>query len=77
MNENEWKKAIRCSKEELIEWLNEMYEGDKFHRNLIRKYEEISNVTKVREKYGTTERTIVSVYDNEGNLEFQYFKVNW
>ena len=77
MNENEWKKAIRCSKEELIEWLNEMYEGDKFQRNLIRKYEEISNVTKVREKYGTTERTIVSVYNNEGNLEFQYFKVNW
>lgn len=77
MNENEWKKAIRCSKEELIEWLNEMYQDEEIQREIIKKYEEFSNITERKEKIGTNERTIVSVYDNEGNLEFQYFKVNW
>lgn len=77
MNEEEWKKAIRCSKEELIEWLNEMYKDDRFQKELIRKYEKISNISKLREEFGTTERTVVSVYNNDDKLEFQYYKVNW
>lgn len=40
MNEEEWKKAINLSKEELIEWLNEMYKDEKVTREIIKKYEE-------------------------------------
>lgn len=39
MSEEEKEKAIRLSKEELIEWLNEMYEDEKVNREIIQNYE--------------------------------------
>jgi hypothetical protein len=44
MEEKEWKKAINCTKEQLIEWLNEMYKDDKIQKDIIRKYEDNYNV---------------------------------
>ena len=44
MEKDEWLRAIKCTKEELIEWLNEMYEEDKRLRKVIEKYEESYNV---------------------------------
>ncbi len=44
MEKNEWLKAIKCTKEELIEWLNEMYEDDKRLKEIIGKYEKSYNV---------------------------------
>ena len=44
MNDKEWKKAIRCSKEELIEWLNEMYQEEKILKEIIMKYEKTYGV---------------------------------
>lgn len=46
MSEEEWLKAIKCTKEELIEWLNEMYRDEKTNREIILKYEETLNVGK-------------------------------
>lgn len=40
MDKEEWLKAINCTKEELIKWLNEMYEDEKAYRDIIRKYED-------------------------------------
>lgn len=40
MTREEWLKAIRCSKEELIEWLDEMYRDDETQKEIIRKYEQ-------------------------------------
>lgn len=45
MDKEEWLKAIKCTKEELIEWLNEMYEDDKIQKDIIRKYEIQCNAT--------------------------------
>lgn len=39
MDKEKWLKAIKCTKEELIEWLNEMYEDDKRQKDIIKKYE--------------------------------------
>lgn len=44
MDKDKWLKAIKCSKEELIEWLNEMYEDDKRLKEIITKYEDTYNV---------------------------------
>ena len=44
MNKEEWIKAIKSSKEELIEWLNEMYEDDKRLKDIIQRYEDNYNV---------------------------------
>lgn len=44
MNEEEFLKAIKCTKEELIEWLNEMHKDEKLNREIILKYEKIVNV---------------------------------
>ena len=46
MDEEKWLKAIKCSKEELIEWLNEMYNNEKINRDIIKKYEDTYNVEK-------------------------------
>ena len=46
MDEEKWLKAIKCSKEELIEWLNEMYNDEKIYRDIIKKYEDNYNVEK-------------------------------
>lgn len=53
MNKEEWLKAIKCTKEELIEWLNEMYEDDKRLKEIIKKYEDNYNVSieKVEEAF--------------------------
>lgn len=45
MNNKEWLKAIKCTKEELIEWINEMYEDDKKQKDIIKKYEIQCNAT--------------------------------
>lgn len=44
MDKEKWLKAIKCSKEELIEWLNEMYEDDERLKEIIKKYEDTYNV---------------------------------
>ena len=44
MDEEAWLKAIKCTKEELIEWLNEMYKDEKINRDIILKYEKLVNV---------------------------------
>lgn len=46
MEEKQWLKAIRCSKEELIEWLNEMYSDENRNRIIIKMYEDNYNVKK-------------------------------
>ena len=46
MDKEQWLKAIECSKEELIKWLNEMYEDEQRTREIIRKYEELYGVQK-------------------------------
>lgn len=69
MNEEEWKKAIRLSKEELIEWLNEMYKDEETNREIIKRYEE---------NYGVgiekIERAIYDPKTMEQKLEF-YIKI--
>jgi hypothetical protein len=44
MNKEDWLRAIKCSKEELIEWLNEMYEDEERLKQIIEKYEDNYNV---------------------------------
>lgn len=45
MNEEQIKKALRCSKEDLIEWLMEMYQNERRLKDIIKKYEEVCNTT--------------------------------
>lgn len=40
MTRENWLKAIKCSKEQLIEWLDEMYRDDETQKEIIRKYEQ-------------------------------------
>ena len=35
MGKDEWLRAINCTKEELIEWLNEMYENDEYRLVIV------------------------------------------
>lgn len=68
MNKEEWLKAINCTKEQLIEWLNEMYEDEKINREIIKQYENIV-------KPSTTMKNgneVVKVTPS-----FQYYKHNW
>lgn len=44
MDEKDWKRAINCTKEQLIEWLNEMYKDEKSLKFIIRQYEDNYNV---------------------------------
>lgn len=39
MDKEQWLKAINMTKEQLIEWLNEMYEDEKRLKDIIRNYE--------------------------------------
>ena len=39
MTRENWLKAIKCSKEELIEWRDEMYQDDEWQKEVIKKYE--------------------------------------
>ena len=67
MTREDWLKAIKCSKEELIEWLDEMYRDDEWQKEVIRKYE-------VKTKAGIEKRdkgTIVMV-----DTDFTYWR-NW
>lgn len=68
MDKEEWLKAIKCSKEELIEWLNEMYEDEKLTRYIILKYEKLVNVRTRHEEDNIT------VIDAPG---FSYYKKGW
>lgn len=68
MDEEEWLKAIKCTKEELIEWLNEMYREEKLNREIILKYEKLVNVR------------ISSKGDNTIIIEapgFSYYRKGW
>lgn len=44
MKKDEWLRAIKSTKEELIEWLNEMYENYEMLKEIIEKYEKSYNV---------------------------------
>jgi len=77
MDKDKWLKAIKCSKEELIEWLNEMYEDDKRLKEIITKYEDNYNVgiEKVQEAfYDPLER--MKFYTKVKARNFEY-KRNW
>lgn len=67
MSEEEWLKAIKCTKEELIEWLNEMYGDDKINREIILKYEKIVDVR----TYNKEGRTMVEAPG------FSYYRKGW
>lgn len=67
MTRENWLKAIKCSKEELIEWLDEMYQDDEWQKEVIKKYE-------AKTKAGIEKRdkgTIVMV-----DTDFTYLR-NW
>lgn len=49
MNEEEFLKAIRSSKEDLIEWLNDMYKDQNEMKSIIGQYENMCNA-KIEEK---------------------------
>lgn len=80
MDKDKWLKAIKCSKEELIEWLNEMYEDDKRLKEIITKYEDNYNVgiEKVQEVfYDPLERNQkMEFYTKVKARNFEY-KRNW
>lgn len=66
MNKEEWIKAIKSSKEELIEWLNEMYEDDKRLKDIIQRYEDNYNVE--------IERIQEAIYDPlERNQKLRFY----
>lgn len=67
MTREEWLKAIKCSKEELIEWLDEMYRDDEFQKQVIRKYEQYTKAG-IKKEEGNY---IVKV-----DIDFAYWR-NW
>ena len=80
MNEEEWKKAIRLSKEELIEWLNEMYKDEEVNREIIKQYEEnygvgIEKIERAIYDPKTMEQK-VKFYTKIKAKNFEYFR-NW
>ena len=79
-NEEEWKKAIRLSKEELIEWLNEMYKDEEVNREIIKQYEENYGVgTEKIERAIYDPKTMeqkVEFYTKIKAKNFEYFR-NW
>ena len=86
MNKEDWLKAIRCTKEELIEWLNEMYEDEERTRKIIMKYEDFYGVQKenIQEEVYNPETmrqelryyTKVKVRNFDNATGFEY-KRNW
>ncbi len=80
MNEEERRKALCCSKEELIEWLEEMYLDDKTQKEIIRQYEESYHASVERKQdqwYDpkTLEYT-VKCYTRVKTKDFEYIR-NW
>ena len=80
MDKEQWLKAIKCSKEELMEWLNEMYEDEKNLREIIKKYENsygvgIENIQEEYDSPETLERKI-RFYTKVKAINFEY-KRNW
>ena len=68
MSEEEIIKMVRSTKEELIEWLFEMYRDEKVNRDIIEQYEQIVQPTQIKEN----DRTVVKVTPS-----FQYYKKGW
>lgn len=68
MTREEWLKAIRCSKEDLIEWLDEIYRHDEFQKQVIRKYEQYTKAGIKEEEDGNF---LVKV-----DTDFAYWR-NW
>lgn len=80
MDKEQWLRAIKCSKEELIEWLNEMYEDEKNWREIIRKYEnsygvEVENIQEEYDNPITLKRDM-RFYTKVKAINFEY-KRNW
>jgi hypothetical protein len=81
MEKEEWLKAIKCTKEELIEWLNEMYEDDKRLKEIIEKYEKsynvgIKEVEKTEPDFIEPWRERSTYYTKVKAKNFEYIK-NW
>ena len=78
MEKEKWLKAIYCTKEELIEWLNEMYEDEKVYEEIILEYEKMTNATiKDTKKFRVSKRTMQEeVHDVKevDNGVFKYFR---
>lgn len=80
MDKDKWLKAIKCSKEELIEWLNEMYEDDKRLKEIITKYEDTYNVgiEEVEEAfYDPLERNQKMMFYTKVKTKNFEYKRNW
>lgn len=80
MDKEEWLKAIKSTKEELIEWLNEMYENEKNWREIIRKYENSYGVEveNIQEEYENpiTLKSDIRFYTKVKAINFEYRR-NW
>lgn len=80
MDKDKWLKAIKCTKEELIEWLNEMYENESRLKEIIIKYEENYNVgiENVQEEFNNflTRNREIKFYTKVKANNFEY-KKNW
>jgi len=70
MEKEQWLKAINCTKEQLIEWLNEMYEDEKLYREIIDKYQEYTKAGEDDNYKDTGKKYVLVAYD------FIYHK-NW
>ena len=78
MEKEKWLKAIYCTKEELIEWLNEMYEDEKVYEEIILKYEKMTNATirdtkKTRINKRTMQEEVHNVKEVDNGV-FKYFR---
>lgn len=80
MRKEDWLKAIKCSKEELIEWLNEMYEDEENLKEIIQKYEESYGVEvqNIKEEWYNPEtlKNDLRFYTKVKAINFAY-KRNW
>ena len=78
MEKEKWLKAIYCTKEELIEWLNEMYEDEKVYEEIILEYEKMTHATiKDTKKTRINKRTLQEEDHNVKEVDngvFKYFR---
>lgn len=78
MEKEKWLKAIYCTKEELIEWLNEMYEDEKVYEGIILEYEKMTGATiKDTKKVRVNKRTLQEEAHNVKEVDngvFKYFR---
>lgn len=78
MDREDFKKAIRLSKEELIDWLDEMYEDRAVLKQIISSYEDACGTAKTHETATTQDgktRMFIKCYANINGKRFEYGEV--